>query len=357
MNNRVTIIGAGNGGQAMAGHIAMKGYQVCLYCRDLPKIGDVLISKRITLYGAINGSGTLSLITDSIEEAVIFADIIMIVTTANAHRELAIKMSPFLRDHQIVVLNPGRTGGAFEFKKNLHQGTNVSIHLAEAQTLVYACRVDVPGRVHIVGEKNRVLLSGFNKNETDNIIAALSSLYNCFMPAKNLLHTSLENIGAIFHPCVILFNTATIERGVSFYFYRDMTPHIAEFMEKVDRERVNVGKAYGVELITAVDWISYAYPHIAGGSLCERMRNNPAYNDILAPASIYSRQLMEDIPTGLYPIVELGKLAGLDMPLMDSIITICSSLLNMDFRLNGRSLDRMGLEGLRKDDVITYFQK
>lgn len=40
---------------------------------------------------------------------------ILIVVPAFAHKELAEKMVPFLEDGQIIVLNPGRTGGALEF--------------------------------------------------------------------------------------------------------------------------------------------------------------------------------------------------------------------------------------------------
>ena len=84
------------------------------------------------------------------------------------------------------------------------------------------------------------------------------------------------------------------------------------------------------------------------------MKNNPAYYDILAPTSIYTRQLMEDIPTGVLPILELGRAAGLDMNLFDSMISICSKLLGIDFRHNGRTLSSLGLNNLSKDEILNY---
>ena len=79
---------------------------------------------------------------------------------------------------------------------------------------------------------------------------------------------------------------------------------------------------------------------------------NPAYHDIKAPGSIFTRQLTEDIPTGLLPMSELGHLAGVETPLMDSIITIVSSLLGFDFRKNGRTLENLGLGDKNKQQVI-----
>lgn len=84
--------------------------------------------------------------------------------------------------------------------------------------------------------------------------------------------------------------------------------------------------------------------------------NNPAYYDILAPSSIYTRQLMEDIPTGVLPMLELGKIAGIEMPLFESVLNICSQLLNVDFRKEGRTLEHLGLRNRSKEEILNYIQ-
>ncbi len=351
-NLKITIIGAGNGGQAIAGHCANMGHSVCLYNRDLDELRTILKDRRIYLTGAICEQGQVEIITDSIKEAIEYGDIIMIVTTATAHKDIARQMLPFLRDGQIIILNPGRTLGVMEVRNILSQRPKLKIHLAETQTLVYACRIIEPGKINIIGVKEKVLLSGINREETEYIIEQLKGLYACFVAAENLIQTGFENIGAIFHPAVVLFNAATIERNTPFCFYRDMTPNVASFIMKLDQERINVGKAYGVNLMSVYDWISYAYPNTWGDSLCERMKNNPAYYDILGPGSIFTRQLTEDIPSGLIPMSELGHAAGIATPLMDSIIQLSSALLEMDFIRNGRTLKNMGLAGMNKEDII-----
>ncbi len=348
----ITIIGAGNGGQAMAGHCAALGHSVCLYNICLERLNPILESKKIILQGAVKEEGMVEMITDDIRVAVEHAEIIMIVTTATAHGELAQKMLPYLKNGQIIVLNPGRTFGVLEVRNILRKRAELKVHLAEAQTLVYACRLVGAGVVNIIGVKDKVLLSGVNSEETNYVIERLHPLYPCFVAAKNVMQTGFENIGAIFHPSVVLFNAATIERNIPFYFYRDMTPNVAAFIMKLDQERLNVGKAYGVNLRSVYDWIVYAYPETKGDTLCERMRNNPAYYDILGPGSIFTRQLTEDIPTGIIPMCEMGQLAGVATPLMSAIITLSSTLLDLDFTVKGRTLENIGLIGMNKEDII-----
>lgn len=352
---KIAIIGAGNGGQTMAGHLSMMGYEVSLYDIDKEKMDDLKRLGGIQLGGCLHGYGKIDTITTDIRAAVENAEIIMVTTVANAHRAVAKALSPCLVDGQVVVLNPGRTCGALVFKQTLkNEGCAKRIYLAEAQTLVYACRVIVNGHVNVIGIKDEVLLSGLPAKDTDFILQKLNPIFPCFQKADNVLTTSLENIGAMFHPCVLLFNAATIERNEMFWFYRDMTEQVAGFIEKFDAERLAVGKAYGVDLLSVREWIIFAYKDTEGETLRERMRNNPAYHDIKSPSTIFTRQLTEDIPTGVLPIMELGKAAGIDTPLLESMVRICEALLNMDLHANGRSLKNLGLEGMDKTAILNY---
>ena len=354
-NMKIAVIGAGNGGQTMAGHLSMLGYEVSLYDIDAEKMDALKKLGGIKLEGRIQGYGKVDCITTDIAEAVKGSEIIMVTTVANAHCAVAKSLAPYLVDGQVVVLNPGRTCGALVFKKTLkNEGCSKRIFLGEAQTLVYATRVIENGYVNVIGVKDEVLLSGLPAKDTDYILQKLNPIFPCFQKADNVLRTSLENIGAMFHPCVLLFNAATIERNEVFWFYRDMTEQVAEFIEKFDAERLAVGKAYGVDLLSVCEWIKFAYKDTEGDTLCERMRNNPAYHDIKSPSTIFTRQLTEDIPTGVLPILELGGAAGVNTPLLESMVRVCEALLNMDLHSNGRSLKNLGLDGMDKDEILNY---
>ena len=341
----VAVIGAGNGGQALAAWISNCGHNVKIYDRNESRVKQLKKKGFIELVGEANFRGFFAKISTKIDEIVFDADLIMVATTAIAHNSIALQIAPYLKDNQIIVLNPGRTGGALEFRNTLNKvGISKKIFIAEAQTLVFACRLIENGKVNIIGIKEKVLISALPSSDTSIVIKTLELFFKCFYPAKNVLETSFENIGAIFHPCVVLFNEAAIERGDQFYFYRDMTSGLARLIEQADNERLAVAKAYGYSPISAKDWVADAYVGVCGDTLCERMQNNPAYYDILAPKTINCRQITEDIPTGILPLSELGKVAGVPTPIFDALITICSFLLDQNFRKEGRSLINLGLD-------------
>lgn len=352
---KIAVIGAGNGGQSIAGYLALQGYETSLYDIDVQKM-DILKQKGgIELTGRIEGFGKIDCITTDIAEAVKGAEIVMVTTVANAHRAVAKSMASYVEEGQVIILNPGRTCGALVFNQTLQtEGCTKRYYLGEAQTLVYACRVIENGKVNIIGVKDEVFLAGLPASDTEYILSKINPIYPCFIKADNVLRTSLENIGAMFHPCVCLFNAATIERQDEFWFYRDMTEQVARFIEKFDEERLAVGKAYGVDLLSVKEWIKFAYKDTEGDTLCERMKNNPAYHDIKAPGTIFTRQLTEDIPTGVLPIMELGKAAGVEVPLLTSMVNTIEALLDMDLHTNGRTLKNLGLEGKSKDEILNF---
>lgn len=352
---KIAVIGAGNGGQSIAGYLALQGYETSLYDIDINKVNILKQRGGIELTGRIKGFGKVDCITTDIAEAVKDAEIVMVTTVANAHRAVAKSIVPFIEEGQVIILNPGRTCGALVFNETLKaEGCTKRFYLGEAQTLVYACRVIENGKVNVIGIKDEVLLSGLPAADTDYILSIINPIYPCFKKAGNVLRTSLENIGAMFHPCVCLFNAATIERQDEFWFYRDMTEQVAHFIEKFDEERLAVGKAYGVNLLSVREWIKFAYKDTEGETLCERMKNNPAYHDIKAPGTIFTRQLTEDIPTGVLPIMELGKAAGVNVPLLDSMVKTIEALLDMDLHTNGRSLKNLGFEGKSREEILNF---
>ena len=352
---KIAVLGAGNGGQAIAGYLGMSGYAVSLYDIDELKIKELQIKGGVKLEGRLEGFGNIDCITTDIAEAVTDAEIVMVTTVANAHKAVAKSIAPYITDGQVIILNPGRTCGAIVFKQMLSEcGCNKRYYMGEAQTLVYACRVVENGLVNIIGIKDEVLLAGLPATDTDYILEKIKYIYPCFTKTDNVLRTSLENIGAMFHPCVLLFNAATIERNEVFWFYRDMTEQVAEFIEKFDAERLAVGRAYDIDLLSVKDWIKFAYKDTVGETLCERMRNNPAYHDIKSPSTIFTRQLTEDIPTGVLPIMELGRVARIKTPLLESMVNICEGLLDMDLHTNGRSLKNMGLDNMNKEEILKF---
>ena len=119
---RFLVIGAGHGGKGMAAHLALMGFPVSLYNRTPENIAVIKARGGIELTsydGGPHGFGELVLATSDIAEALENADVIMAVLPSTAHADIARAAAPHMRDGQIIVMNPGRTGGALEFAQIL----------------------------------------------------------------------------------------------------------------------------------------------------------------------------------------------------------------------------------------------
>lgn len=345
---RFAILGAGHGGLAMAGHLAYLGFHVALYNRGEERLLPVQASGGVVLGGIVEGFGAIPVITSDIATALAGADIIMAVVPATAHRFLAEASAPHLQPGQIVVLNPGRTGGALEFLSILQQaGVSPEVTVAEAQTLIYAARSNNPAQATIYGIKNSVPVAAIPSPRTPQVVRALHPAFPQFVPGDNVLKTSLDNIGAIFHPGLTILNAGRIEAtNGDFDFYMEgATPAVAQVLEAMDRERVAVAAALGIRATTARNWLYMAYDAV-GRNLHEAIHNNLGYQGIKAPTNIFSRYISEDVPMSLVPIASLGDQLGVPTPTLKAMIHLGSVLHDQDFWTEGRTTEHMGLAGL-----------
>jgi opine dehydrogenase len=353
---RIAVLGAGHGGRAMAADLAARGYYVNLYNRTMEHIEYIKIRGGIELQMLELDEpifGPLQIVTDQIKTAIEGAKLIMIVVPALAHADIATACAPYLEDGQIVVLNPGRTGGAFEFRQVLNQADCASdVIVAEAETLLFASRTTGPAEARIFRRKNSVPLAALPATRNSEVLDIVTEVFPQFVAAPNVLHTSLNNMGAVFHPVLTLLNAGWIERTQGdFQFYVDgVTPSTGRVLEVVDRERVTVAAALGIRAQTACEWLATAYS-ATGENIDQAMHDNPGYQGIQAPRSLRHRYLFEDIPFSLVPIVELGKRFGVNVSTIDSMIQLACIIHGTDYYHRGRTLERMGLTGLRVSEI------
>lgn len=356
---KVAIIGAGNGGQALAAVLSMRGHEVSLFNRSLKRISPIIQSKRIRVEGESGGTARLAYVGTDMEKAVFNAELIMVVVPAFAHEEIAVRLSQYVQDGQIIILNPGRTGGALEFdkifrEKNVREKTT----LAEAQTFVFASRISGPGMVKIFRIKNVVPVAVLPSKDNDNLLPVIDEVLPEFALADDILYTSFNNIGAIFHPGAILMNAGWIETTHgNFQFYLDgISPSVARVLEAIDVERCEVTRQIGVQAMSAREWLDYAYD-AKGEDLFTAIHTNEGYRGIMAPINIENRYIMEDVPMSLVPMSYFGKKLGVETKAIDSIVNLASTVTGRDFWKEGRTLERLGVDKLSVKALWDYVKR
>jgi opine dehydrogenase len=349
---KFAIIGAGNGGQAFAGHLRLLGMSVSLYDVEKEKVQALQRTNRMRLFGAVEGEKVIDLITHDIGEAIHGVDVIMIVIPTVYQSSIARAMAPFLVDNQVILLNPGATGGALEVRNTLRKaGVKAKVIVGETETLLYACRSIEPGVVQIYGVKDRVNVATLPAAQAPRVSKLLGVALPQFQPVESVLHTSLNNPNGIMHPTPTLLNAGRIESHLPFDYYSEgVTPSIAKVVEKADQERLAVAKALGITVPTIEEWY-YACYRAEGSNLYDIIQHVDAYRGIKGPATLNTRYLFEDVATGLVPLSSLGRAVGVVTPTMDAVIELANTLLSRNFWKEGRSLENLGLAGLKPEEI------
>ncbi|MCR4440770.1 MAG: NAD/NADP octopine/nopaline dehydrogenase family protein [Peptococcaceae bacterium] len=352
---KTAVLGAGNGGRAMAVHLALNGHRVSVYDKYEQALSGIREAGGINRKGVLgDGFTPVESASPEMEEVVSGARLIMVVTPAFAHREIMQQLCCLLQENQVVVLHPGRTGGALECREVLRQlRSDLKAVIAEAQTLLYASRATGETEVTIYGIKKEVAVSSLPAAEIGNVRALLDeALPGCFKAAGSVLETSLLNIGAVFHPAPTILNAARIEeeKGVFEYYHGGISPSVARVLEALDDERVRIARALNVPTLSAVEWIEAVYG-TKGNNLYEAIRQNAVYSGIKAPGDLRTRYITEDVPMSLVPLAELGRLAGVDTPVMDCVIRLAELMHGTPYRKLGRTLEKMGIRGMTVEEL------
>jgi opine dehydrogenase len=362
MAEKYTVLGAGHGGKAMAAHLALMGADVALWNRTFDHISIIKKRGGIELEsaeGGPHGFGKLSLVTADIEQAIAHAQVIMVVLPSSAHADIAKIAAPFLKDGQIVILHPGRTLGALEFTKVIRDlGCTADVTVAEAETFIYASRTDGPAQARIFRIKEAVPLAALPSSRNELVLDAIHHAYPQFIDGVDVLHTGLNNMGAIFHPALTLLNAGWIEHTHGDYqFYIDgVTPSVARVLEVLDRERVTVASSLGIRARTSLEWLKLAYD-TEGVDLHEAVQNQPGYYGIKAPPTLNHRYLFEDVPMSMVPMASLGMRYGVSVRGMDSIIRLGSIIHRTDYWRRGRTVERLGLEQWSVSELTRFVQE
>jgi opine dehydrogenase len=280
----------------------------------------------------------------------------MIVVPSSAHSDIARIAAPHLKNGQIIVLHPGRTCGAIEFYKVIRDnGCRTDVIIAEAETFIYASRSDGPAQARIFRIKEAVPIAALPATRNQIVLDTICTVFPQFIESTNVLHTGLNNMGAIFHPALTLLNAGWIEatHGDFQYYIDGVTPSTARVLEVLDRERVTVASSMGIRAQTAMEWLQMAYNSV-GQDLDEAIHNQPGYYGIKAPSTLNHRYIFEDVPMSLVPIASLGEHYGVSVRGMDAIIRMACIVHRTDYRRRGRTLDKLGISDLSVTELTRF---
>jgi opine dehydrogenase len=367
----VAVLGAGNGGHAVAANLSLNGFKVNFF--ELPQFAEsfdrVLRTREIRIEGiSIDGTAKLNLATIDIQQAIKDAEIIFVITPAFGHKAMAEACAPFVQDGQIIVLMPG-SGGSLEFAKIFKQKrVKQEITFAESCTLPYGARLKGPGHVSVL--INAVILPTgvFPSKRTDGVVQKLRQFYPAIMPAKDVIEAAINNPNPIVHPVATLLSSTRIEHSKGeFYLYAEgMTPSVARTFESLNEERLSICKAMGYKLY---HWDNIEYENYNLGETEEECRYRILNTSMDAafgkdgiyagikmkgPENLRDRYITEDVPYGMVLLSTLGDLLRIPTPTHDAVIQLASVINRTNYWKIGRGVKQLGLSKLDRKGLENY---
>jgi opine dehydrogenase len=371
MSIKVTILGAGNGGHALGFDLSRRGHEVAIFehpnfAKNLEGIRQrggieavkTLQTEKEEIPAALAGFAKIAALTSDPKQAMDFADIVMMIVPSFAQETIFNLMLPHLRDGQIFMSMPGNMT-SLVFKRMMKEaGVNKKVTFAESPSIPYAVRIVGPGRIFLLGIKDGFEIAALPAARNRDVIDRVKELFTLkLVPISNVIQAGLSNLNMIVHvPTATLSMGLGESRGGKYQFYAEgMSDSVSKVQQKVDDERVAIGRALGFNLPSFVEDINLWYS-LKAGSIREFAVTTPIHNKFPndAPKNPRERYISEDCPYVMVPAHEFGALTGVPHPAIESLIYIDSIYNDADYFKAGRTLEKMGLAGMSKEQVLTF---
>lgn len=346
---KITVLGAGAGGTAVAFDCALHGHEVRLF--DFAQFPDNIAT--IASQGGIKAEGEISGFADiaysghDIDDALQDAELVYVVGPAYSTKPFGEAVAGKLHKGQTVIVMPGSCGGALAFKQaaGLHVDDN-SIRLAETSTLHYAVRLTEPGKIRVFLKlKAGNLLAALPNTHTQEILQLIADVYPSMELADNVMQTSLQNANPIIHPAVTLSNAARIEMtGGDFLFYEEgVSDSVGRLIEALDKERIAIGEKLGIRIASDPE-MGMRQGYMLENNYGSGYRKAPGFLGIGAQPQLEHRYLDEDVGYGLVFMSSLGRQVGVETAGMDAVIKLASIVMARDYRAEAlRTLETLGI--------------
>ena len=355
---RIAVLGSGNGAYAVACEWGLAGHEVRMaespeFAGGLPPIaaaGGVHGAGKIEGFAPVSYAGT------DFQQALDGAELVFVVGPAFATEPLARYAAPHLTPAMTVVVCPGSCLGAVAFANAAGlplSGSDITV--AEMSTLPYATRITGEATIHVFHKlAGALFVAALAQERTAAVAELLSPVWPEVSAAASVWQTALQNGNPVIHPAVTLMNAALIERtGGDFLFYEEgVTQAAGRLMAAVDAERLAIGAALGVEVMSEPA-TGMAQGYMLEDNYTTGYSKAPGFLGIKAQSQLDNRYLTEDVGFSMLFFIDVARAVGVPTPVMDAIVAITSVVMDTDYAANpARTLKSLGLDGLSREELM-----
>lgn len=350
----IAILGAGNAGCAVAADLSLKGHEVTLI-----KTSHAMHDDNFNYLQKNNGKMVLNefgeisetnihKVTRDLEE-ISNNEVVIIYIQTNFHEDLIKRISKYLKDDQIVLINPGYLSSAY-----ILEYCDKDLIIAEAQSSFIDGRIMENGYFRVGFRNVRNPIGIYPSSRKEEAIEKLDKLDERFVYLDSIIEAALHNPNMIVHTVGSVMSIPRIEIAKDdFCMYHEAytreNTRTWKVLEKLDEEKMEVLDKLGFNKLSYADACKYR------NSLDDDIDAKEVFLDYAemdtrakGPVKVDSRYISEDVPEGLVMLESLAKVLDVKTPIASAFINIASAALGRDLRKNGRSVENLGLENIKK---------
>ena len=346
---KVAILGAGGIGLGYTAFLTDSGHEVVV--RSPSGAGTEAFKDGAPLQASGSVTGSFALSAARCDEAVGFADVVILALPSNGHRTAIDAASAHLRDGQTVIISSHASMGALYASKRLaERGIDVPV-VAWGTTFLTARRAG-DTQVDISNIRAKVDTATLPASANEHGLETCRALFgDRFEPRSDVMAIALSNFNPIAHMANALCNLTRMERGEDWANYDGITGAVGRLMEALDLERLAIARAYGAKVRTIQEHYKISFD-VDGDSIAEMAsivharRGGPP-----GPKTLDTRFVLEDVPYGLFPCAAIAATANVPAPLHEAGIDLFSALYGRDFRAENDILPELAFDRLNAEQI------
>ena len=349
---KITIIGVGNAGSTVGAQLSKYGHEVTLL-KTSNKLHNehynkLKSDKSIYVIDEYIGNyqSTFYKVTESYEEAIPGANLIIVYVQTNYHEIVVKNMAPYIDNGQVILFEPGYLSTCYLLKYCKKDFISI-----EAESSPIDCRIIEPGVCKVLFKNVINPMGVYPKSKEMQASKVLDLLGFPYRFTSNVIESALHNPNLIVHTIGAIFSIPRIEyTNGKYWMYKEVfTPHVWNVCESLDSEKKAIMEAIGVNnpqsYVEACQERNFVNdPRKPIDSFFDYAMNSSPEG----PSVPDSRYITEDVPEGLVLLESLGQILNIATPTCSGLINIAEAALQTDFRKNGRNINKLEINNLYK---------
>lgn len=376
----VAILGGGVCAQTFAAEFALEGFEVRLF--ELAEfaartLGNVLNTHEIELGGAQRnfkwfkrgGVAKLGCVTTDMSEALNGAGLVIIALPAIGHKVFFEKMIPCLEDGQVISIFPDNFGALVLRNMMRNMGCKAKVIIGGWSSMPYGVRIVEPGKVDCIMRIHNLCGDALPSSDGARFFEVMRRIPSfdgivALKRADTILAVDLENRNPVVHVPGSILNVGAMEvsemegifgipKGKYSMYQHGMSPSVSRVQYAFYMEEQRIAKALGIRMEKHSEEEFYWKGSIMGKEYWVPFVD-VIMPPIVGPNSVEHRYFTEDIPVGTVVRFHLARKFGVEVPVIESLIRLGSTICGRNFLDKGISLKDMGIAGMSGKQIMIY---